>query len=412
MKHFWTTCLVFVIIISFIIHFVFAFLFVVYTDGSSFIRFTNMNLLGSDNKKSDIMIIWSNMSYDIEFFNTSNWNCPKDCIDGKLLWERTRNTPASIVQYNDVMVWRSFLSLSTYFKGKDIFSNSHRCQGMENESPWAFSSIINSLYSGNYIDEGFLDSSQIWGEQYYHMIQEKAFLFGTIRPLLKDNPNLKIIVDSLPIKLSQFANLLGINSKTFYIQDYTTLTTNVKKLHVPLFLDCATQSSEYSLSTRQWIRDEHSNLYPTTSSSSKTFNNTASFIIKKPSDIIIINRIENGICNRCFLNSDGLYIQLQKIWGHKRKIHHLILGDYDMYDIMKLFSQTEFLIGPHGAGLVNMIFLPDNAKIIEIFNHPKECNFCFYELSQTLGLKHKIISPVDITHVNIPKIIQILDGLM
>jgi capsular polysaccharide biosynthesis protein len=50
----------------------------------------------------------------------------------------------------------------------------------------------------------------------------------------------------------------------------------------------------------------------------------------------------------------------------------------------KLMSETAFLISNHGAGLTNMIFMPDNATVIELKANADDINNCFFNLARAL----------------------------
>jgi capsular polysaccharide biosynthesis protein len=54
----------------------------------------------------------------------------------------------------------------------------------------------------------------------------------------------------------------------------------------------------------------------------------------------------------------------------------------------ELMASTEILISNHGAGLTNMIFLNDDAKVIELFPAANKLNTCFYHLACALELDY------------------------
>ncbi|NEO15302.1 MULTISPECIES: glycosyltransferase family 61 protein [unclassified Moorena] len=56
---------------------------------------------------------------------------------------------------------------------------------------------------------------------------------------------------------------------------------------------------------------------------------------------------------------------------------------------IKLFSQAEWIIGPHGAGLTNMLYAPTGAKVIELFE-PSILRRCYYQMSKSLNHIHHI----------------------
>ena len=50
----------------------------------------------------------------------------------------------------------------------------------------------------------------------------------------------------------------------------------------------------------------------------------------------------------------------------------------------KLFSEAEFVVAPHGAGLTNMVFAPPGTRLFELF-HPQHRNICYSNLAATCG---------------------------
>lgn len=52
-------------------------------------------------------------------------------------------------------------------------------------------------------------------------------------------------------------------------------------------------------------------------------------------------------------------------------------------------SRAELLVAPHGAGLTNMIFLPDHGKVLEIQNHPEYFNYAYVEMALALNLTYR-----------------------
>lgn len=55
---------------------------------------------------------------------------------------------------------------------------------------------------------------------------------------------------------------------------------------------------------------------------------------------------------------------------------------------LKLMSQTRILISNHGAGLTNMIFMPNNGIVFELKGTANTINNCFFKLADALGLKY------------------------
>jgi len=51
------------------------------------------------------------------------------------------------------------------------------------------------------------------------------------------------------------------------------------------------------------------------------------------------------------------------------------------------FSQAEVIIAPHGAGLSNLVFCNEKAKVLEFFS-PNYVNACYYALADIVGLEY------------------------
>lgn len=315
----------------------------------------------------------------IEPFRTSVWDTqPPLSGIGLKGWDPIRNSRASIKRFTEVSVWRSMFS--TYYKNDHVFSTSHRCNhfGTENyvERPFYLSWLLPTVTT-DVLDMAYLDASQTYGDAFYHLIHEKFFTLGIARALLESNPTLVIVVDVLLPKLVEFAELIGIPESRFY---QVSGAIKVKTLYVPFAIDCTVMASPHVLLTRNWIRDLHAHHYATSFAT----------------DVVLINRNENGKCKRCLINSEEVFTALQHAFP-TRKVHHVILGDLTTRQVMALFSRTELVVGPHGAGFVHLVFLPDHGKVVEVLNNPFACNLLFYELSLVLGLKYHGIGPLQIS---------------
>ncbi|MDN3205362.1 glycosyltransferase family 61 protein [Algoriphagus sediminis] len=55
---------------------------------------------------------------------------------------------------------------------------------------------------------------------------------------------------------------------------------------------------------------------------------------------------------------------------------------------IELMSETETLVCLHGAALTNMLFLPDNASVVELRNVGDSINQCYFNLASALNLKY------------------------
>lgn len=83
----------------------------------------------------------------------------------------------------------------------------------------------------------------------------------------------------------------------------------------------------------------------------------------KLSKRVFISR-KDGYNSRRILNEDDIF-NLFEAHGFKR----YILGDMSILEQITLFNNADIVIGEHGAGLANVLFCHENARVIELFHH-------------------------------------------
>jgi capsular polysaccharide biosynthesis protein len=84
---------------------------------------------------------------------------------------------------------------------------------------------------------------------------------------------------------------------------------------------------------------------------------------------------------RRITNEDEIFAYLETL-GFKR--YHL--EDLSIEDQRILFSNAKIIIGPHGAGLTNLIFCQPGTKVLEIFQSHEDDTYCY--LAQVVGLDY------------------------
>jgi capsular polysaccharide biosynthesis protein len=56
-------------------------------------------------------------------------------------------------------------------------------------------------------------------------------------------------------------------------------------------------------------------------------------------------------------------------------------------DQIRLFASADIVVGPHGAGLTNLMFCRPGTKVIELFS-PNHMHTCYPVISNHMGLDH------------------------
>lgn len=74
----------------------------------------------------------------------------------------------------------------------------------------------------------------------------------------------------------------------------------------------------------------------------------------------------------------------------------VVLEHLPLREQIQLFQQSDFVIGPHGAGLANVVFSPTQTRLLE-FGTPFRPNPCMYHVACARGLAYRFYygKPVD-----------------
>ncbi len=111
---------------------------------------------------------------------------------------------------------------------------------------------------------------------------------------------------------------------------------------------------------------------------------------------------------RRMVNEDALMEALAP-WGFER----IILGKLSWEDQVRVFAEAELVMGPHGAGMANIVYSPPNATLVEFFT-PTLIDNTFVFCAHVGGLKHGVIFGEDVgrdMHIPVEKVLAILDEI-
>jgi hypothetical protein len=309
-------------------------------------------------------------------------------------FDNLQQEPSVLKMFEDCLVYT--VHPTTYFKNDKVWSASERCLQTGKTVPVAFKGDATGV---PIIDAAVLLTSQQWGGAHFHYIAEKALIIGPARSVL-EQPHVKLIVEQSPEHLLAFYELLGIERSRVVISGQPM---RVRKLYLPYYAQCGFVNSETLQLTRKWLQDRFPELYS-----------------KRPilaNGILVVDRRENGICNRCLENTDAIIVALQKAFPTRKVFRYM--GDIPLKQQMEAFASGELIVAPHGAGLVNLVFAPNHAKVIEIYNNPHEVNYCFFDLALGLRLRYRMLSPlktsdsmVDFTKGDVTRILQTAKSML
>lgn len=110
-------------------------------------------------------------------------------------------------------------------------------------------------------------------------------------------------------------------------------------------------------------------------------------------------------------NEDAVFELMRK---HGYEIH--FMEDYSLQQQVALLSETKALIGLHGAGLTNMLFMPAGAQLLELRNQGDRSNNCFFSMAANLHHRYYYLTnagnKADSYDVEIEVDINALEALM
>ena len=72
--------------------------------------------------------------------------------------------------------------------------------------------------------------------------------------------------------------------------------------------------------------------------------------------------------------------------SHNWEIHYF--EDYSFKEQIEVMSETKYLIGLHGAGLTNMLFMKEGGKVLELRNKKDNHNNCYFTLASELNIEY------------------------
>lgn len=109
-------------------------------------------------------------------------------------------------------------------------------------------------------------------------------------------------------------------------------------------------------------------------------------ILDSPNRIIANRKVyisRRGALKRKITNEDEM-IPLLKIEG----FDIVQMENLSFKQQRELMRETKVLISIHGAGLANLIFMPDDSKVIELHPDVERYNSCFYHLAAALNREY------------------------
>jgi hypothetical protein len=213
----------------------------------------------------------------------------------------------------------------------------------------------------------------IWGSNYYHFITEE--LPNLIKLSLYDT-SLPIIINTNNKYIIEFLELVKFKIKNPVIKNDPSILYKIKECYITN-LSLSGKPSCHELLLAKNLLEENTLLKQ-----------------KSSSEIgIIIKRTEH---ERKIINHDEMVFYLRTKYP---SIEWIEFDSLSVVETIKLFNRAKIIIGPHGAGLTNMLFAKKGITVIEIMPY-SDPNECYHHLTNMLEHKYNCIVLEDSGKIN------------
>jgi capsular polysaccharide biosynthesis protein len=229
--------------------------------------------------------------------------------------------------------------------------------------------ILSNLLSKTKEIENAIFAIDNWSDGYFHWFTDVVPRI-LVAQKIENNSNTEVV---LPQKLEKydFAKSTGIklNQKLRFYEDNQVY--KIKKLILPSTIS---ESGNYDKELMQEIRKSFALrvvVGQDTNNGKKQTNGKKIYISRQKSRFRKIN------------NEEQVQNLLKK---YNYEIHYF--EDYSFKKQSELMQKTVCLIGLHGAGLTNMLFMNPNTKVLEIRNQEDKHNNCYFSLASDLDIDY------------------------
>ncbi len=205
----------------------------------------------------------------------------------------------------------------------------------------------------------------VWSKAYFHWLLECLTRLEGLDFYVKRTGNRpKLLIDRTPPNwMIESLQLLGYTQEDLIIWDSSVL--HAEKFVLPSF---RRQAGRTSIQACQWLK-------------AQLFSSLAIDDSNGKGSLRIFVSRRKAIARR-IVNEEQLVDCLEPL-GFKT----YVLEEMSFSDQVRLFSQADTIVAPHGAGLANMIFSPVETKVFEIFGR-EYINPCFYTLANGLNFNY------------------------
>lgn len=289
------------------------------------------------------------------------------------------------ISFNCDMVYVPHGCKSESFSDSDVFSLLNSSLGDDGNVPF-------SLPGAQTLDSAIV-IAQFWGQNYYHAMIEDLPRLAMVLDILESDH--KAVILSYPHSLmyptsrsSLLNKLLGLGNDRKWVSYDDNTVYFIRNLIIPT----ATRCGHGQPRALRLIRDRIIANTPVVLKA-----DLERFWLKNPevragekATILVQKRT-----TRSLINHDDLVDALQSAFATCCTVIEF-RGTEPLEEYIVMHHQAKIIVGPHGAGLSNILFAPPTASLVEIHskagNHGgKQINRCHQSTAKSLGIEYRML---------------------
>lgn len=300
--------------------------------------------------------------------------------------------PGVLKLVRDAIVWRgSELDIPTYVRSSNTFFAITRCGTPTQPELPRKAELLKPV-----IQRAVVVASHKWSKYFYHHTSETLIPLALARFVIELDPDIVILIDKIHGFSMNLFSLIGLENRTFIELEHSGPVL-VRELYVPVGIRCGGSRAGIVAAFQQWLHSYHPRLYDQN--------------IVNATDIVIMDRRDGGVCNHCLPYYTDL-IEKLKVLYPSRVVKGIIPGEMTPFEVMQVLARADVLIAGHGSGLVQLIFLPSNASVIEVHNRRSTPTLCFRSLAACAQLNYVGIDGTGGSTHHVEKIIAALSSTL
>lgn len=227
---------------------------------------------------------------------------------------------------------------------------------------------------------------------YYHwMVEMVPRLLVLEQRVLSRDPNYRLYVPNVPL-VFEFLDMMGIPRDRIDTYEGDDVATRYHAANLTYV--------EYEVHQQAYKRhDMYASMYgpPELLRQAKQRFGGSDVPGGDCTKIVYVSREDGYEKNRIVLEEHRVTDRLRRTvasfnaaTGTQLELVPLVIGNMSIADQIDLFKQTIAVIGPHGAGLTNMLWMAPGSVVVEFPIRPSYAN-CFHYLSRVLGHRYWVV---------------------